>query len=111
MLENAEWYVYRENVNSKTIEPYNIFKNNSFYRDCENCIKTCDDIDSFFKRLDKLLMYYFWARCEYEIVLTGWPSPEYTKDKKIDIYDQVTLNYQAFVDYIWNNFKTKKENN
>ena len=81
---------------------------------------------TFTKELTSALRYYFWARAEYEIVLTDWPTmitkeeaerivDEFKKrdhyreavnlpvEVKVDVYDQVTLNFDLFVDYVWEN--------
>ena len=50
-------------------------------------------------------MYYFWARCEYEVVISGWPPAHGDVDRKVDIYEQLMLNWYAFVDYVWEHVK------
>ena len=80
----------------------------------------------FTKDLKEILRYYFWARAEYEIILTDWPTgitqeeakrvlAEFAKRDhyrecvnlpvavKVDVYDQITLNFDLFVDYVWEN--------
>ena len=107
------------------IEKYNIFDHGGFIEDLRK-LKDETDIDSFKEKLDHILKYYFWARAEYEIILTDWPTM-ITKDVlekglkdfeereryrvcinlpvsvKVDIYDQSTLNYDLFINYIWAN--------
>lgn len=70
------------------------------------------------------LMYYFWSKCECEIILTNWPTSfkvdveklDATKHdvrdvvdleiaKKIDMYDQVMNNWYLILDYVWNNLE------
>ena len=48
-------------------------------------------------------MYYFWSKCEWEIILSDWPPSDTFCKEKIDVFDQVMLNWDIFVDYIWNN--------
>lgn len=78
----------------------------------------------FKEKLISTLKCYFWARTEYEIILTDWPTmitkeeaerivDEFKKrdhyreavnlpvEVKVDVYDQVTLNFDLFVDYVW----------
>lgn len=38
--------------------------------------------------------YYFWAKCEYEVVVTGWPDTGV--EKKIDVYTQLDNNWEIF---------------
>ena len=49
--------------------------------------KTYDGIKEF---VDSELMYQFWSRCEYEIIVSDWP-PSGVK-KKIDVYWQCKMN-------------------
>lgn len=81
----------------------------------------------FAPQLKSTLMYYFWSKCEYEIILTSWPPyltaaqcKEIKEDKeevkysktvnlevaeKIDVYDQVINNWEPFIDYVWSNLQ------
>ena len=70
------------------------------------------------------LMYYFWSKCECEIIITNWPtsfkvnveklnatkydyrdSIDLEVAEKIDMYDQVMNNWQLVLDYVWNNLE------
>lgn len=56
-------------------------------------------------------MYYMWSKCEYEIILSPWTGR--ADDIKIDVYDQIMMNFDKFVDYVWsfkNKNKGEKEN-
>ena len=57
-------------------------------------------IDEFADGLKKYLMYYFWSKCEYEIILSPWTGR--ADDIKIDVYDQIMMNFDRLVDYCWN---------
>ena len=43
--------------------------------------------------------YCFWAKCEYEMIVTGWPQQK--NEKKVDIYEQLRLNWDRFVKAFW----------
>lgn len=104
------WNIYYENFNAKRIETFNIFSHYRFWEDCiENKKKNKKDKDNFVKQLRQDLMYYFWSKCEWEIVLTSWPERKDFKDKKIDVFEQIELNWDRFVDYVWNNIKDIKK--
>lgn len=97
-----EWNVYVGDFNSSVIEVYNIFDHWSFYNDClKNKKKNGKDREAFFEEMRKDLMYYYWSKCEWEIILQHWPTREDFHDLKIDVYDQVRLNWDAFTDYVW----------
>lgn len=55
------------------------------------------------------LMYQFWGRCEYELVIrpfVGHTNSEY----KIDVWEQVEMNFEHFYEYLmshWNKVPAK----
>ena len=50
-------------------------------------------------------MYYFWAKCEWEVLIKPWVGGKGVEDKKVDVCWQIMNNWDAFVDYVWNNRK------
>lgn len=90
--------------------------------------------EDFSIRLKRIAQYYFWSKLEHEVVITSWPvyididelnrlNAEYEgynqktghsprllnicphMGEKIDIYEQLLLNWDVFVDYVWENLK------
>ena len=127
---NLEWNVFYENWNGKTIELFNIFKHHSFNEDMINIIEDSETKEELSERTKRAARYYFSCKSEYEIVLTSWPphidgdkelarlqkekedtiakgwTPKYLDVRpvvaeKIDIYDQLMLNWDRFIDYLW----------
>ena len=95
-----EWKVLVSDFNGKEINEYNVFDHMRFYEDCKkNARKNIHNYDEFCKNLRIDLAYYFWAKCEWEIIVTDWPRGE--KSIKIDVYEQVMLNWDHFCDYVW----------
>lgn len=43
-------------------------------------------------------MYYWWSRCEYEIVLCQWPKGNV--ERKIDVYEQIMMNFDIVVNIL-----------
>ena len=107
-----EFNVIGYNFNSKEFVPYNIIPYLvSQYKIKRDKPKTFDEFKEFVK---KESMHQWWARCEYEIVLSPWPytlSPSerakeennveawkehwkkhLKKKKKIDVHYQVMMN-------------------
>ena len=107
-----EFNVIGYNFNSKEFVPYNIIPYLvSQYKIKRDKPKTFDEVKEFVK---KESMHQWWARCEYEIVLSPWPytlSPsERAKEEnnveawkehwkkhlneceKIDVHYQVMMN-------------------
>ena len=102
-----EWNVFVEDINRREIIEYNIFNHGSFIAGVKNLEKSRPNRKEFEEQLNRLLRYYFWSKCEWEIVLSEWPPPrqkkEYVKSRKIDVYDQIKLNWDFFVSYVWEN--------
>ena len=108
--ESPEWYVIIENVNAKKIEKYNVFNHASFLNDCDKAWKdNHKDHENGFAKFEesvrRSLMYYFWSKCEWEILVYGFPYYEKFRPKKIDAYDQVTMNWNNFINYLWRYYK------
>lgn len=101
-----EWNVYYHNVNKDKIETYNILEHGSFIEDVLNDLNECrhkDDFAEFKRRLQRELRYYFWSKAQWEILLKPWVGSRNKEEVKIDVYDQVMLNFDIFADYVWRN--------
>jgi len=104
-----EWNVIYGNFNSGKIETYNIFNHYRFHEDCvKNAKKNRDNKEAFAERLKLDLKYYYWSKCEWEVIVSHWPPAERFHDEKIDVYDQVMNNWQIFLDYVWEHRKELK---
>ena len=112
------WNVYFEDFNGRQIVTRNIFQLSfTFFQNCQkNYKKNKDNREEFFEQMRKDLMYSYWSRCEYEVIISDWPpvKPECSQKScaiKVDIYDQVMLNWEPFCDYVWthkDDFKVKR---
>ena len=97
-----EWYVYYHSWNEDKIEPFNVFDHGSFLEDCKkNAKKNIHDYDAFCEQLRRDAMYYYWSKCEWEIIIAPWIPRKEDIDIKIDVYDQLRLNWEAFCKYTW----------
>ena len=112
-----EWNVYYASWNGNCIKTMNIFEGGSFVEDLKKDAKKLhiredrpDEKKWFLERLRRNIQYYFWSKCEWEIVMTSWPSGKKGfKDEKIDVYDQVMMNWHVFSEYVWQNRKELKK--
>lgn len=96
-----EWNVYWFDPNQKEIIVRNVFKlsvkfNEELDRLRENHVK---DFSTFSEELRHAAMYCYWSKCEHEICVCDWMEQEY--GMKIDVYDQLRLNWDAFSAYTW----------
>lgn len=117
ILERPVWKVYIENFNKNCIEEYNIFDHDYFWAGCQAAWNTarCFSEDTEEQQIVKFkdmvayeVVYYFWAKIEWEIILTTPISRNKFKDKKIDVCSQIELNYEQCFKYLWNWF-TERE--
>ena len=97
------WWVYISDFNRNCIKKHNVFNHYRFYQDCRKNYRKNKERADFVEQLRKDLMYYYWSKCEWEIVLQHWPPRENFHDEKIDVYEQVRMNWSAFSDYVWDN--------
>ena len=132
-----EWNVYSHNFNKKEIETYNIFNHGRFLEDVKKDLKECKTKEEFAEKLKSNLRYYFWSKCEHEVVISSFPvhikkeelsrlNDDFKKDteryghepygmwvcpdvgKKVDIAGQVMMNFSHVVDYVWSHKRSKK---
>lgn len=98
-----EWYVYYHDFNHDKLIKWNIFNNWVFKEAVEKLIKDKNITKKeFSEQIKGQLMYRFWSKCEYEIVISSLHfSSKHGVEEKIDIYDQVMLNFDKFVNYLW----------
>ena len=99
-----KWNVYYHNINSQRIETYNIFDHRMFNEYVMlHLERTYQTKEEFSEQIESELRYYFWSKAEWEIIVSPWCGGKDTKEIKIDVYDQVMLNFDSFVDYVWKN--------
>ena len=98
-----KWNVYFHNYNKNKIEVYNIFNHSCFTYEVKQAIKKYKDKDSFVDKLKSELRYFFWSKCEWEVIVSPWVGRKESCDEKIDVYDQVMMNWNIFADYVWEN--------
>lgn len=109
-----EWWVFYEDFNRRKIEKWNVFDNYSFRKNVARAVRrrvrTEDGKrraltkEEFLKEVAGWLMYCYWGKCEWEIIISSWPpssNPEYCVEKKVDVYEQVMLNWDKFSEYVW----------
>ena len=97
-----KWNVFYYNVNKKKIETFNIFDHSNFKKYVDELLKECNDKEEFEKALNMELMYYFWSKAEWEVIIAPWVGGDKEKEaKKIDVYKQVIANWDIFLDYVW----------
>ena len=128
---HLEWNVLRYNHNDREFEVFNVFNHWSFREYLEKLLTDKNITREYFEeRLRREVMYCYWSKTEWECIVTdtkphikrkeldriidecyqrrtieqGLPRCEavnLSDSEKIDVYDQVNLNWEAFVEYVW----------
>ena len=116
-MRKLEWNVYITDFNSKEVIKYNVFSHYYFNKDCgkawsEYCKNNNKFIGAalakakFAEDVKKYLAYYFWSKYEWEIVITCFPEHDKFTDKKVDVYEQIMLNWEQFINYMWDSYNS-----
>lgn len=100
-IKNLHWYFIGRDINRKEIIHQDLFDSISFCEDVSEIIRNKGLTRKEFKaKVRSALLYTFWSRCEYEVIV----SDLFDKDEtKIDAFWQVEPNLDVLVDYIINN--------
>lgn len=117
------WNAYINDLDE--IKVFNIFNSVTFLRGLIQANKEYKEDKEFICKVRSILSYAFWSKYEYELVITSFPpyinKEEYNRlantdikcyvnvnlktGEKIDIYNQVMINWEAFKLYILSNRK------
>lgn len=126
------WKVIMEELDSRKIIFYDLFASGHWEQVARKIKEDSVTREEWEKRFRLRLQSQYWARCEYEVVVTSWPpyikvgdiqklqdevadrekawgskplkvniTP--TVQRKIDIFEQLDMNWSVFADYVWNN--------
>lgn len=93
-----EWKVWKYNYNTKKIEQYNALT--GFENTIQRIRENCEGKEDFANQLDKEFMYQYWSRCQYEVLIKPWVGDE-AVERKVDIYEQLKMNWDAVVGRCW----------
>ncbi len=108
-MRDMHWFVIVEDFNGKRIVDYDIFEHGSFAEDVRKAYKKHrTDFDAFSEEVRKSLAYYFWSKCEWEVVISSWPPSDRVPKRKVDAYGQVRLNWDVFIRYVWTRCHERK---
>lgn len=101
---NLIWNAFYHDFNAKKIKEYNVLNDGFVGEVVKRLPKKKSDVgyDIFKKELRSELMYRYWGKVEWEVVLSAFPpSTDGKEELKVDIYQQVMLNFDIFCDYAY----------
>lgn len=104
-MKRPKWIILYHNSNANKIEKYNVFEHGGVRNDIADAVNVCKTKSEFEDKLKTTMQYYFWARAEWEVIVSPWVGGNGTKEIKIDVFDQVMYNWDIFLDYTWKNRK------
>ena len=104
-VDDITWNVFYHDNNGRKIDTFNIFEHGTFREYVKKAARKVQSKEDFAKQLRSELMYYFWSKCEWEVLITPWVGGEGKEDRKVDVCWQVMNNWDAFLDYVWVNKK------
>ena len=106
-MNNTKFNVLIWDFNSDQLEYYDILP---YLRKCyEERLKNLKwrkvpkTFDEFKQFIEEESQYQFWARCEYEIIIHGWPPRK--NDYKLDVHEQIMMNIDIITQILFNEFK------
>lgn len=130
---NLQYFVYVEDSNRREIKKYNVL-NATIITEIETKLKNLKGLlvskAEFEKVVDSVLLYYYWCKSEWEVIITDWPphievkeldrlvddvkthretyntllyavTPNLRTAEKVSVYDQIKLNWDIFINYLW----------
>lgn len=94
-----EWKVWKYDCNAKQMVQCNALS--GFETIIANLRENCESKADFANRLDKEFLYKYYLRSQYEIILKPWACRDDATERKIDIYEQLKMNWDAVVEKCW----------
>lgn len=107
-MKNLVWNVYYFNCNAQKIEKYNVLGGKYFLDELKKMIKKHKDKNDFIEALKNEMMYRYWSRAEYEliikitsdnrIVLEPWCGCRNPEETRIDVTDDTNFKWKDFAE-------------
>ena len=108
-MRDMHWFVFVEDFNGKRIADYDVFDHSGFADDVKKAFrKHRTDFDAFAEKVRGSLFYYFRSKCEWEVIVSAWPPSDSVPERKVDVFEQVTLNLDVFIRYVWHQAHARK---
>lgn len=108
-MEKFVWNVIYHDSNGQKITTFNVFDHCGFNDDVKKFLRQCKDKTSFAEEVKRSLKYYFWSKCEWEIIIGPWSGGRNTEEIKVDVCWQVLNNWDHFIDYLWSKKRSRAQ--
>lgn len=98
------WDVNRNVVENYDVMPYlvsaweedKVRKHKIWFKSLDDDTKEPATVEEWKKAILAASRYQFWARCEYEITVSGWPVEKHRV--KLDVFDQINANIDVITE-------------
>lgn len=100
------WIVRCSNYNAQCIEQYDILKH--YETTIKKLKKKCATKEEFAKELRSEMMYHYWSRCEWELIieidgnnriwLNPWVGYKNKDDIRIDVTEDASFDWRGFAE-------------
>lgn len=112
------FYVMYKDFNTGEIKQHNvlyrlrkaIFSGRKLSKDFTLFDEKCNKIpittkDQFREFIDRYFMYHYWAKCEWEFIVSSWPNNN--KEVKVDAYSILRPNIPVIAELLWPEVESK----
>ena len=101
-----KWNVLLKDSEIARFKPYNIFDYDAFRISIEELFKKRYTKERFLLELEHETDYFFRAQIEWEMLFPPMNIAKHSKYNaltwyKIDVYEQLRVNWERFADYMW----------
>lgn len=96
------WDINRDELTTYDVLPY--FRDEYKVTKKKDRPHTREEWKAFVKRWG---MYRFWAKCEYEVLVSCWPPQKKDVSVKIDVWQQIKNNLDLIVKLLMEEYDTK----
>lgn len=105
-MNKKSFNIMNWDFNSDSLVQYDVLP---YFRECYkelNKNKRPVTVDEWKEFVKSKGMYQYWGRCEYEMIVTGWPQQK--REIKIDVWQQIEMNIEVIVNILMEEFSNKK---
>ena len=98
-----EWNVFIYDINERQIEIFNVFNHGRYRQEIIKLLNHRNDftLEEFKEKVKSSTMYYYWCKCEWEILIAPWIGDFNKESIKIDVYKQLEMNWNHYIKYLW----------
>lgn len=100
---DLEWNVFVHDINKRQMKIFNVFNHGRYRQEIIELLNRRDDytLEEFKEKVKSSTMYYYWCKCEWEILIAHWVGDFDKESVKIDVYKQLEMNWNHYIKYLW----------